>query len=167
MVTKKAIKDSRSPNLTTILMVEKLLIISLKPLSLAEIKQKLPRKVMHQTLRLILEYLWESGKISYTPRGVLWQTEKKFTTIKSNYRMPNLATILMVEKTLKRSLRAVSIPQLKKILPRQVMHQTLKITLAYLWKSKKIEYTPDGIKVISTGTNLKSRKMRSKKPNAK
>jgi adenine/guanine phosphoribosyltransferase-like PRPP-binding protein len=61
-------------------------------------------------------------------------------------RLPNLSTILMVEDVLKKSKTLLSIPDIKKSLPKQVMHQTLKITLKYLWQSKKVEYLPEGIK---------------------
>ena len=27
---------------------------------------------MHETLKIILEYLWRSGKIIYGPKGVQW-----------------------------------------------------------------------------------------------
>ena len=65
-------------------------------------------------------------------------------------RSPNLSTILMVEDTLKHSHSAVSRPELKKKLPKQVMHQTLDVILHYLWKSGKIAYTPKGIAWIFT-----------------
>ena len=37
-----------------------------------EIKDKLPKKVMHQTLNVILEYLENSGKILDGRKGILW-----------------------------------------------------------------------------------------------
>jgi hypothetical protein len=60
-------------------------------------------------------------------------------------RLPNLGTILMVENTIKKQ-KTTTIPKIKNSLKKQVMHQTLKIILSYLWESKKIEYTPEGIK---------------------
>ncbi|MBT3463623.1 hypothetical protein HOD20_00045 [archaeon] len=46
--------------------------------SLAELKRKLPRKVMHQTLIQILDYLQISGKIAIGTKGILWIfTERK------------------------------------------------------------------------------------------
>jgi len=42
------------------------------PISLAELRRKLPKQVMHQTLKVILEYLWQSGKIIYGPKGIQW-----------------------------------------------------------------------------------------------
>lgn len=43
-----------------------------RPLTITEIKMRLPRQVMHQTLKVILDYLWKSGKILYGPKGVQW-----------------------------------------------------------------------------------------------
>lgn len=37
-----------------------------------ELKDKLPKKVMHQTLNIILNYLEDSGKILDGRKGILW-----------------------------------------------------------------------------------------------
>lgn len=67
------LKIGRSPNLSTILMIEDLLQKNKDlPMKIVEIKMKLPKKVMHQTLIIALEYLWKSGKIIYGPKGVQW-----------------------------------------------------------------------------------------------
>lgn len=74
---KKREKLAHSPTLNTILMVEE----TLKNgdlMTLAELKMKLPKKVMHQTLLQILDYLQLSGKIIIGTKGILWiYTERK------------------------------------------------------------------------------------------
>ncbi len=66
-------KTKRYPNLNTVLMVEKALQDNKEePMVLSKLKQKLPKKIMHQTLKVILEYLWYSGKIIYGPKGIQW-----------------------------------------------------------------------------------------------
>src|SRR3989344_5701051 len=66
-------KIKRYPNLNTVLMVEEFLRKHRDtPIKVSDIKKHLPKKIMHQTLTLILEYLWRSGKIIYGPRGVQW-----------------------------------------------------------------------------------------------
>lgn len=60
------------PNLKTVLMVEEVLKDADTPLSRNEIKRRLPSKVMHQTLNLILNYLGESGKILDGSKGIVW-----------------------------------------------------------------------------------------------
>ena len=73
LIEKKDRKILRYPNLNTVLMVEEFLEKHRDmPMQLAEIKEGLPRQVMHQTLKIILEYLWRSGKIIYGPRGIQW-----------------------------------------------------------------------------------------------
>jgi len=63
----------RYPNLSTILMVEKVLKKNAdRPLTLAQLKKELPSQIMHQTLKITLEYLWESGKIIFGPKGFQW-----------------------------------------------------------------------------------------------
>lgn len=66
-------KSKRYPNLNTVLMVENILKKNKEiPIKISELKKKLPKKIMHQTLIIILEYLWRSGKIIYGPKGVQW-----------------------------------------------------------------------------------------------
>lgn len=66
-------KHERYPNLSTVLMVEDFLKEHQdKPLTLAEIRKQLPKQVMHQTFKIILEYLYKSGKILYGPKGIQW-----------------------------------------------------------------------------------------------
>jgi len=73
MIEKKNKQILRYPNLNTVLMVEEFLEKHKDlPMQISEIKEKLPRQVMHQTLKLIFEYLWKSGKIIYGPRGIQW-----------------------------------------------------------------------------------------------
>lgn len=61
-----------SPTLNTVLMVEHVLKKVGEPIKLAELKARLPRKVMHQTLLQILDYLQASGKIIIGTKGILW-----------------------------------------------------------------------------------------------
>ncbi|MBU2589250.1 MAG: hypothetical protein KKA65_01380 [Nanoarchaeota archaeon] len=69
----KTIQIERYPNLKTVIMVEKILEKNQDmPLKLSQLKNKLPKQIMHQTLKIILHYLWESGKIIYGPKGIQW-----------------------------------------------------------------------------------------------
>ncbi len=73
MIEKKDHKVKRYPNLSTVLMVEDFLKKNRDmPIKITELKQKLPKQVMHQTLQIILEYLFGSGKIIYGPKGIQW-----------------------------------------------------------------------------------------------
>ena len=59
-------------------MVEKTLKDSGELMTLSELKKKVPKQVMHQTLINILDYLQLSGKIVIGTKGVLWVfTERK------------------------------------------------------------------------------------------
>ena len=55
------------PNLKTVLMVEKVLKNANKLMTREQLKKKLPTKIMHQTLNVILKYLEDSGKILDDP----------------------------------------------------------------------------------------------------
>ena len=61
------------PTLNTVLMVEKILEKNQDlPMKISDLKKKLPRQIMHATLKIILIYLFKSGKIIYGPRGIQW-----------------------------------------------------------------------------------------------
>ncbi len=64
--------EGHSPTLNTVLMVEETLKSAGEVITLAELKRKLPRKVMHQTLTQVLDYLQISGKILIGTKGILW-----------------------------------------------------------------------------------------------
>ena len=56
----------------------------------------------------------------------------------SEQRSPTLNTVLMVENTLSKAGELLTIGKLKRILPKQVMHQTLMAIIDYLEYSGKI-----------------------------
>ncbi len=62
-----------SPTLNTVLMVENAIKNSPNSIiTIPEIKKRLPKQVNHTTLKVILEYLEESGKIAVTLKGITW-----------------------------------------------------------------------------------------------
>ncbi len=60
------------PNLSTVLVVEKVLREAPLVINREELKRRLPVKIMHQTLNLILKYLEERGLILDSRKGILW-----------------------------------------------------------------------------------------------
>ena len=69
---KKQKENPHSPTLNTVIMVEKTLKDLNNPISVAELKRKLPKQVNHNTLLVILQYLEESNKILMTIKGITW-----------------------------------------------------------------------------------------------
>lgn len=66
-------KIKHSPTLNTILMVEETIKKADESIvSIAYIKEHLPRKVNHNTLMQILEYLEDSNKIAVSLKGITW-----------------------------------------------------------------------------------------------
>ena len=70
---------------------------------------------------------------------------------------PTLNTVFMVEETLKNMEEsAITVAELKKIIPKQINHNTLIIILEYLEESNKIAVTMRGITwVHNTSQNLR------------
>ncbi len=64
------------PTLKTVLMVEHAVKEADGPVSLEELKRKLRKKVMDQTLRLILAYLEDKGSVLIGPKGISWIENK-------------------------------------------------------------------------------------------
>ena len=60
------------PSLRTMLMVENVLKKADTTIDREELKRRLPVKIMHQTLNLILLYLEEKGMILDGHKGILW-----------------------------------------------------------------------------------------------
>src|SRR3989344_3870356 len=70
------------PTLKTVLMVERTLKDADGPISLEGLKRKLKRKVMDQTLRLILAYLEDKGSILIGPKRISWIENKNSKFLK-------------------------------------------------------------------------------------
>ena len=68
-IYKKAI---HYPTLKTMLMIEKVLKNAEITIDREELKRRLPVKIMHQTLNIILAYLEEKGMILDRRKGILW-----------------------------------------------------------------------------------------------
>ncbi len=70
---------------------------------------------------------------------------------------PTLNTVLMVEDTLKSMDESVvTVAELKRKLPKQVNHNTLKVILQYLEESNKIAVSLKGITwIANSNTNLR------------
>lgn len=66
-------KIEHTPTLNTVIMVEEVLRnMDESVISVAELKRRLPRKVNHNKLKIILRYLEESNKILFTTDGITW-----------------------------------------------------------------------------------------------
>lgn len=60
------------PSLRTMLLVEKILKKAETMIDREELKRRMPVKIMHQTLNVILKYLEEKGMIIDSHKGLLW-----------------------------------------------------------------------------------------------
>ena len=72
MTETQILEVGHSPTLNTVLMVEETLKDAGEVITMAELKRRLPKKIMHQTLVTILDYLQMSGKIIIGTKGILW-----------------------------------------------------------------------------------------------
>ena len=63
----------------------------------------------------------------------------------SEQRSPTLNTVIMVEETLSKAGELLTVGKLKRMLPKQVMHQTLMAVIDYLEYSGKIVVHEDKV----------------------
>jgi len=76
-IRRREYSAQRSPTLNTVLMVEDTLKKAEGMLTVAELRRKLPKQVMHQTLMAVLDYLDYSGKIAFQGNKALWVFKEK------------------------------------------------------------------------------------------
>jgi len=75
-------------------------------------------------------------------------------TEEKEFPSPTLNTVLMVEQAMKEIGQSVfSLADLKKVLPKQVNHNTLKVILGYLEDSNKIVFSSRGITWIENNNS--------------
>ena len=60
------------PNLKTVLMVDKVLKEAEMVITREELKERLPKQIMHQTLNIVLDYLEKRNMIIDGHKGILW-----------------------------------------------------------------------------------------------
>ncbi len=66
-------KKEHFPRLNTILMVEDTLKNTNESLlTIAQLKRELPKKINHNTLMMIIDYLDKSNKIAFSAKGMTW-----------------------------------------------------------------------------------------------
>jgi len=72
-IAKKNKSKTSSPTLSTIRMVEDVLKkVELYTIKFSELKRKLPKQVNHNTLKEVIRYLEESGKVIVRIDGITW-----------------------------------------------------------------------------------------------
>jgi len=84
MKRKRSSNSSHSPTLNTILMVEKVLKSAKGPITVAELKRRLPKQVMHNTLLEIIDYLQDRDILHITTHGLVWIFEDELKMKRRN-----------------------------------------------------------------------------------
>ena len=83
------------------------------------------------------------------PQGTIKHIRKREVTVSLEH-SPTLNTVLMVESVLRNSREAIKISELKRRLPKKVMHSTLLKILNYLQLGGKILISTKGIVWVYT-----------------
>lgn len=86
-----SMQKKHSPTLNTIRMVEDILKnLELYTIKFSDLKKQLPKKVNHNTLKEIIRYLEESGKVHITIDGITWiynPSKKLKSAIENSYEL--------------------------------------------------------------------------------
>lgn len=79
-MSSRARKVLHEPTLSTVMMVEKTILDAENYMTKTQLWKALPRQVQYQTFQRVLEYLENSGKITFNDSVILWIgiTDPKF-----------------------------------------------------------------------------------------
>ena len=132
---------NHASTLNTIITIEDFIMQNSGVYSKTELWKNLPKKIMYQSYKIILEYLIFSSKIQTRGKKVFWiGNNNKFDLNKFSAQghSPTLTTISLIENFLITNSGIYSKTELWKNLPKKIMYQTYKIILAYLEESNKL-----------------------------
>lgn len=127
--------------------------------SKTQLWEKLPKKMMYQSYKVVFEYLESQQKISLTNKKVIWNSSFKqfdLAQFEAQHHLPTLQTILLVENFFHNHSNTYSKTQAWGKLPKKMMYQTYKVVLAFLEYSKSIRF--ERKRVISTYFDLLTKK---------
>lgn len=120
--------------------------------SKTELWNNLPKKIMYQSYKVVLEYLLHQGKIAIISRKVVWTNKGVLLNLdafSAQNHNATLSTIVSIEKFLSSNSGVFSKTELWNALPKKVMYQTYKVVLEYLFSSRN--YGVVNRKVVRVG----------------
>lgn len=140
--------------LSTIINIESFIYENSGLYSKTELWKALPKKIMYQSYKIVLEYLLISNKITIRGKKVIWiGRDSKFNlaNFSSQNHNATLNTICSIEKFILENNSIYSKTELWKELPKSIMYQTYKVILAYLEHSNKLKIEERKVKLIYGG----------------
>ena len=148
----KIISQNHACTLTTIISIESFISENSGQYSRTQLWKNLPKKVMYQSYKVVLEYLEYQGKIYFKDSKIFWNTNFEVFNI-ANFpdtaHLPTLTTLSKVEEFIFKQSNKFSKTELWKNLPKKVMYQSYKLVLEYLQNSGLI--TIEKRKVVHRG----------------
>jgi len=138
--------------INTILNIEHFIFSNSGLYTKTQLWQNLPKKIMYQSYKVVLEYLLTTNKISIQGRKVVWiGTKSKFDleAYKAQNHAPTLTTICNVHEFISKNTGIYSKTDLWNSLPKKIMYQSYKVILEYLLFSGQIVI--EGRKVTING----------------
>lgn len=138
--------------LNTVLNIEQFIQDHSGQFSKTELWNNLPKKIMYQSYKIVLEFLLISGKIRLEGKLVVWCGNKeKFNLEHYNAQnhLPTLTTISNFLNFLSKNSGQYSKTELWNNLPKKIMYQSYKVILEYLQDSNLIAI--DSRKVVFRG----------------
>ncbi|MDA3855946.1 MAG: hypothetical protein PF569_06795 [Candidatus Woesearchaeota archaeon] len=140
--------------LSTIINIESFIYENSGLYSKTELWKALPKKIMYQSYKIVLEYLLNSNKITIRGKKVIWNgRDSKFNL--DNFSAQNhnatLNTICSIESFLVENSGLYSKTELWNSLPKKIMYQTYKVILAYLDHSDKLKIEDKKVKLMLGG----------------
>ena len=127
--------------LNTIVNIEQFIAQNSGLYSKTELWEKLPKKIMYQSYKVVLQFLLSSRKITIQGKKVVWMGKKEKFELE-NYEAQNhastLTTICNVYEFISKNSGTYSKTELWNNLPKKIMYQSYKVILEYLINSDLI-----------------------------
>ena len=138
--------------LNTITNIEQFIFENSGKYSKTELWAALPKKIMYQSYKVVIEFLLFSGKIRVENRKVVWNNfdlNFDLSTYNAQNHAPTLTTITNILEFVSKNSNIYSKTELWNALPKKIMYQSYKVILEYLLISGLLKI--EGRKVIFIG----------------
>jgi hypothetical protein len=135
------ISQNHACTLNTITNIEQFIKNHSGQFSKTELWENLPKKIMYQSYKVVLDFLIYSNKIQILGRKVTWILKDENFDINSysaQNHAPTLTTISNILEFISQNSGQFSKTELWENLPKKIMYQSYKVVLGYLTESNLI-----------------------------
>jgi hypothetical protein len=135
----KNTSQNHACTLKTIVNIEQFIFENSGKFSKTELWNNLPKKIMYQSYKIVLDFLINTKKIQILGRKIIWTGNQEtfdLSIYTAQNHLPTLKTIINIIEFTSKNSNQFSKTQLWNNLPKKIMYQSYKIILEYLIKGE-------------------------------